>query len=1101
MAQSTRDLGRLRDGVKRAITAFGRGFLVHPDNRGLLKNLEAGTLDRREYYRELLGLAYRLLFLFVAEDRGFLLDPSAPGAARRTYHRRFATTRLRSLARRPAGSSRSADLWRGFKAVAEKLGSDEGAPDAALSPPGSFLWSNVAVSDLMLLDLENRHLLEAVRALVCTGAGEALEAVDFESPGPEDLGSVYESLLELHPDLDIAAGTFALKRVAGHERKTSGSYYTPPSLIQCLLDSALEPVLEEAMETADPEAAILDLKVCDPACGSGRFLIAAAHRMAKRLAVVRTGEAEPAPGAMKRAARDIIGRCLYGIDVDPMAVELCKVSLWMEALEAGKPLSFLENRIVRGNSLVGTTPALMAGGIPDEAFKAMAGDCGRAVRRFKRKNRAEREGRPLRSAGTAAGSSTGWGALVDRVEDIDAVDGGSIEGIRSKERLHRRLRQSPEYFEARLAADAWCAAFLWPKTEEAPPPVTEAVFRQICAAPGRTDPGVREEILRLRRRHDFLHWHIEFPTVFRVPGGRPARQSGPWTGGFDVVLGNPPWEHTEVKEKEWFADRRLDIYQARTGSSRKQRIERLKEEDPGLYSAFRSAVRKAEGTSHFVRHSGRYPLCGRGRINTYAVFAETNRMIVAPGGRVGCIVPSGIATDDTTKFFFRDLMDRGSIVSLFDFENAVGLFPGVGHGRYKFCLLTLAGGPPPGGKGAEFVFFARRVEDIEDPERRFTLTAEDVKLLNPNTRTCSVFRSRRDAGLTRAIYRRVPVLLREGPPVENPWGVSFRQGLFNMTSASNLFRTRDQMGKAWRLLGNTLRRGKDRYLPLYEAKMIHHFNHRFGDYRDYPEGARTSALPDVPTERLADPDHVVMPRYWVPAAEVDSRLRGRWNRDWILGARLISNATNERTFVVSAFPRVGTGNSIFTLFPRVLEGIAGLLANLSSFCFDFVVRQKMGGTNLNFFHVNQFPVLAPREFAREAAWSRGESRGDWILPRVLELMYTAKEMQPMAADLGYGGPPFRWDEARRFLLRCELDAAFFHLYGIARDDVGYILETFPIVRRNDEGKWGTFRTRDTILEIHDAIERAVAAGKACPTRLDPPPADQAAAHATSPDSS
>jgi len=1058
----------------RAITAFGRGFLVHPENRELAEKLEAGALDPRDYYRELLRLAYRLLFLFVAEDHGFFPDPSAPGGAWRAYDRRFATTRLRRLARRPADSRLGADLWRGVNVVVENFGSEK------------------AVPDLMALELENRHLLEAVRALALDGIGEP------GSPGPEDLGSVYESLLELHPDLDVAAGTFALKivTVAGHERKTSGTYYTPSSLVQCLLDSALEPVLEEAMGKADPEAAILDVKVCDPACGSGRFLLAAAHRMAKRLARVRTGEAEPAPEAMKRATRDVIGCCLYGVDVDPVAVELCKMSLWMEALEAGKPLCFLENRIVRGNSLVGTTPALMAGGIPDAAFKAMAGDCGRAVRKFRRINRTEREGRPSGLTRIPAGLSAGWRTLSDRAKEIDAVDGVSIDGIRKKERLHRRLMRSSEYRGARLAADAWCAAFLWRKTEEAPPPVTEAVFRQICAAPGSIDPGVREEILALRRRHDFLHWHLAFPGVFRISDGdgEPENEQTRWTGGFDVVLGNPPWEHTEIKEKEWFAQRRPDIFHARTGSSRKQRIERLKEEDPGLYSAFKGAVHKAEGTSHFIRRSGRFPLCGRGRINTYAVFAETKRMTLAPGGRVGCIVPSGIATDDTTKFFFRDLMDRGSIVSLYDFENAVGLFPGVGHGRYKFCLLTLVGAQLSRKRGAEFVFFARRVEDLEEPERRFVLTAEDVELLNPNTRTCSIFRSRRDADLTRAIYRRVPVLLKEGPPVDNPWGISFRQGLFNMTSASNLFRTREEMGEAWQLQGNTLQCGDDQYLPLYEAKMIHHFNHRFGDYRDYPEGARTSALPEIPPERLADPDYVVMPKYWIPAAEVDSRVRGRWNRAWFMGARLISNATNERTFVFSALPRVGPGNSIFTVFPQVQEGLAGLMANLSSFCFDYIVRQKMGGTNLNFFLVNQFPVLTPGDYAEEAAWSGGESRGDWILSRVLELMYTAREMQPMAADLGYGGPPFKWDEGRRFLLRCELDAAFFHLYGIARDDVGHILETFPIVRRNDEGRWGTYRTRDTILEIHDAIERAATTGRTFPTRLDPPPADPAAAH-------
>ena len=258
--------------------------------------------------------------------------------------------------------------------VMDRLGSAKGCPELGLPALGGFLFSGAAVPDLAACRLANADLLEAVRALAVTSDGHALRPVDYRNLGAEELGSVYESLLELHPLLNAEVGTFELSTASGHERKTTGSYYTPTSLITCLLDSALDPVLDEAVQKPDPEQAVRNLKVCDPACGSGHFLIAAAHRIAKRLAFARTGEEEPPPETVRTALRNVIGHSIYGVDINPMAVELCKVALWMEALEPGKPLSFLDHHIQCGNSLLGATPALLAQGIPDAAFQPIEGD-------------------------------------------------------------------------------------------------------------------------------------------------------------------------------------------------------------------------------------------------------------------------------------------------------------------------------------------------------------------------------------------------------------------------------------------------------------------------------------------------------------------------------------------------------------------------------------------------------------------------------------------------------------------------------------------------------------------------------------------------------
>lgn len=546
--QGTRALEDLRVGVEKAIEALGRGFLAHGANASLKENLQKGTLLKQDYYRELLRTVYRLIFLFVAEDRGLLLVSARGSTPTERYTRHYSMGRLRALAEKRRGSPH-ADLWRALRLVFEKLGSAAGCPELGLPALGSFLWSPKAAPALDSCELSNASLLEAVRSLAFTIDRGIRHGIDYKNLGPEELGSVYESLLELHPDINADAATFALATAAGHERKTTGSYYTPTSLIECLLDSALDPVLDDAAKKPDPEKAILNLKVCDPACGSGHFLIAAAHRMARRLASVRTGDEEPSPDAIRVALRDVIGHCLYGVDVNPMAVELCKVNLWIEALVAGKPLSFLESRILCGNSLLGATPALLEGGIPDEAFTPLTGDDKDLVKALRKRNRAEHEGQ-LKLPLLAAETPPSFGALADAFTRIAETPDDTLAHVQEKEKTWIRLLASTEYTWERLLADAWCAAFVWRKARGAPPAITQDVFLRLQKDPEVVPRSVREEIARITQAYRFFHWHVGFPEVFALPGesGEPENALTGWNGGFDVVLGNPPWIRQELIE-------------------------------------------------------------------------------------------------------------------------------------------------------------------------------------------------------------------------------------------------------------------------------------------------------------------------------------------------------------------------------------------------------------------------------------------------------------------------------------------------------------------------------------------------------------------------
>jgi hypothetical protein len=1117
--QGIRALDTLRDSVRKTIEILGQGFLAH-HNPDLKDRLRSGTLNRQDYFRQLLRLVYRLLFLFAAEDRGLLHAQGTPEEARKRFASWHSTTRLRRLAGK-LGGTKHHDLYEGLKLIMHKLGSEDGCAELGLSPLGSFLWSDGALPDLIQAKLANEYLLKAVRALAYTEAESLRRPVDYKNVGARELGSIYESLLELHPDLDTLSGSFTLQTASGNERKTTGSYYTPTPLINSLLDSALEPVIQQAMAQDDPEAAILNLKVCDPASGSGHFLIAAAHRLAKRLAGVRTGDEEPGPDAVRTALRDVIGRCIYGVDVNPMAVELCKVSLWLEALEPGKPLSFLDHHIRCGNSLIGATPELIAAGLPDDAFKPIQGDDKAACAALKKRNKAAQKKSSLPFL--VKQEAEVQAKLRQAASTLEALPSDSLKDILAKENAFRQHESTPEFKHKKMLADAWCAAFVIPKYFPPKPghpqlPSDEPVGitqRELNAyAMGQAlHEGLAKTVEELATQYQFFHWHLAFPEVF----GK---------GGFDVILGNPPWEHTELKEKEWFSERHPGIANARTGAERKKMIAELAKSDPELFQSYCEALRIREGGSHYLGNSGRYPFCGRGRINLYAVFGESMRSNLNDTGRMGCVLPSGIATDDTTKFYFQDLVERKSLVSLFDFENK-GIFPDV-DSRMKFCLLTAGRGTKPTAEQAEFVFFAHSVDDLRDQQRRFYLTAHDIELLNPNTRTCPIFRTRNDAELAKAIYRRVPVLIREardGKPEQNPWSIKFKQGLFNMTSDSHLFKTREQLEiDGWELDGNVFRKGDEEYLPLYEGRMIHHYNHRFCSVAKSQAGVmRTASSEETTSEELKDPYFMAMPRYWVLSKMVAKAENQGYTHSFYVGFKDVTSATNERTLIASSIPKVAANHKLpLILSDKEAADILIILGISASYLCDSVCRNKLGGVSLTFFVLKQIPFIKYEIFHNKCLWAfNAESNKKWFFMRLLELAYTSWDMYPLAKDCGFDGPPFRWDEDRRFLLRCELDAAFFHLYLPAksdgnweksenetaaelaslqaafptpRDAVDYIMDTFPIVKRKDEAKYGEYRTKRTILEIYDAMQNAIATGQPYQTRLDPPPADRRCCH-------
>lgn len=1045
--EGTRARDALRDGVEAALSALGQGFLSHPANADLRQALAEGRLDAAGYFNQLLRLVYRLIFLLTVEERGLLHPPGADLAATSLYAQGYGLRRLRERALRAGQHDRHADGWEALKPVFRGLASGE--PRLALPPLGG-LFAAAQCPDLDAGSLENRHLLAGVYRLAWLRDGSTLARVNWKDMGPEELGSVYESLLELVPEVRDDAREFRFAptdATRGNARRLSGSYYTPDPLVQQLLDSALEPVIAQrlAAHPDAPERALLELTVLDPACGSGHFLLGAARRIAAHLARQRAG-GTPTAMEYRMALREVVTHCLYGVDRNPMALELARIALWLEAFTPERPLGFLDHHLVCGDALLGLIDlSVVRNGIPDEAFKVLSGDARDACDGLRARNRSSR--RQLEAQLGQGSLDFGARDLGQAFADLDNTADDSLDAIARKQEALATLQVRAAADQLQLAADLYLGAFLARKTTgtHARTP-TSADLVHLLLGNGAVAPEMADFAHETCRASRVLHWRLAFPQVF-------AR------GGFDVVLGNPPWERIKLEEKEYFASRAPHVARARNAAARRRAIDDLAAAAPdspdrAMYEGFLAAKHDAEAASTFCHSEARYPLTGTGDVNTYALFAETALALIGPTGRAGLVLPTGIATDDSTKAYFGHVSQGGRLVSLVAYDNAKRVFPAI-HPDTPFCLQTVGTTDTP----ADLIFYALQHEHVADRRRHFSLSGSDFRLINPNTRTCPVFRSERDAELTRKIYRHVPVLIDETRPGRegNPWGISF-MAMFHMSNDSSLFGPLDQ-GMA----------------PLYEAKMIHQFDHRWATYVEVPDAGPTTI--DVSDAMKSDPNFTVSPRYCVPRADVEARLAARgWSRNWLMGWRDITNGTNERTVIASVLPRVGVGNKVPLILANAevsCDLVASLCGSLCSLALDYAARQKIGGTTLNYFLFKQLPVLAP------VAYSSADLR--FIVHRVLELTYTAADLTGWARDLGHSGPPFAWDPARRALLRAELDAWYARAYGLTRDELRFILdpaevlgddyptETFRVLKQNEQRQYGEYRTRRLVLDAWDRL--------------------------------
>ena len=679
-------------------------------------------------------------------------------------------------------------------------------------------------------------------------------------------------------------------------------------------------------------------------------------------------------------------------------------------------------------------------GIPDGAYKPLTGDDKKVCTSLKKTNQTF-----VVKGQADLFTANAMTQALPSAAGFEAIEENDLAAVRRKQRAYQAWRNDPAIRQELQRADAYTAAFFLPKQEGKEHLVPVSQNLDAIQRGAELSGSMAEAVARAADEFRYLHWHLAFPDVMRA-------------GGFDCLLGNPPWERIKLQEKEFFAARSEAIATAQNKAARERLIQALRapeasEVDQRLVQEFELAKREAEGSGEFIRGSGRFGLTAVGDLNTYALFSELFLNLIGPEGRAGLIVPTGIATDNSTKAYFDAISSGNRLISLYDFRTGPGLFSEIGHQRFKFCLITLGQA-----EKTDFVFFALKADELADHRRHFTLESDDFTLLNPNTRTCPVFRSQMDAELTKRVCRRVRLAL-DMP--NNSWKFNSRQGLFHLTNDS-------ASGEIIEVCEFT---GSEECLePVIEGKHFHQFTISEA-LADAYLASRSQAHSNLEVAITQDSY-----RYLCKRKTREERLpQVEWPHEWLIVWRDICRSTDERTLISTVVPKSGISYTA-RLISSINESptiVACLLGCFNSLPCDYLMRQYLSGTHLSEYIVKQVPLLPPGTFSVSAQ--------EFILDRVIGLTYSHLCLKPWAEDLGYDGPPLIFDPVRRALLRAELDAYYAHLYGLSREELRYILdpadvmgpdypsETFRVLKNNEIRQFGEFRTQRLVLEAWDRL--------------------------------
>jgi hypothetical protein len=1105
--------------------AMDEGKFYEERVAGNLSNLVFGTVfpalaqaiaaaapdaNLQEVREAALILLYRLLFILYAEDRDLLPVREA------RYEEYGLREKVRAdIGRRKDRNDTFSDTAARYWSVVEDLcrAIDVGDKSIGLPPYNGGLFDAKKTPLLAKIRLGDSVMAVVIDALSFEHTPEGRKYINYRDLSVQQLGSIYERLLEHEVTRE---GGNVIIRPNVFARKGSGSYYTPDDLVGLIIRETINPLIETRMAAFsaklaelevsqpdkdlrvmtlaayDPAEQLLSLKICDPAMGSGHFLVSLVDYMADqvitamaeaaaqvtfgdyispliaRIAAIRTTILRNAADRGWTVApeqlddrhivrRMVLKRCIYGVDKNIMAVELAKVALWLHTFTVGAPLSFLDHHLRSGDSLFGSW---VSSGI-ERATKL-----GAPLFLYEPMTRAMRAATSMQ---IIEGLTDAEIAEAHRSKDVF----DEVRDMTAPLNAMLWLIHALDWLDLKSKADKIAVqAFFMGQFGD---PVLIAMGKKKLKS-GKADAErfgeIFQQVNELVAEEGFLNWQVAFPGVWSDWEGKGL------TGGFDAMIGNPPWDVYEFEEVAWFADRSREIALLSSDADRQAEIDKLKaNRDPLYLNYYYAASRQAQGSRLVRSNTGDYSELNKGKLNLYKLFVERAMALVKPTGMVGLLTPSGIASDKTAAPFFKGVATGGRLKALYDFENKKVFFPDV-HASFKFCVFIASPAPQP--KPAQCAFYLHNILELQDPERCFPLSAKDFASVNPNTGTAPIFRTRRDAALTTAIYSRLPIVLDQRSGLQlKTWPVQFDQ-MLNMTTDSKLFRTHLQLEekeRAWPVGNGRWNSADGQWIPLYEGKMVQAFDHRAADIvvrkaNVFRPGQQTSILSDQKKNR----ERLPISRYFIKYS------KDFWKNhkyEWVVAFKDITATTNNRTMIAAIIPLCGAGHTLPVLNMDIEskstpDHAAFISANLNALTFDYVSRQKVQTTHFSSYILDQIPVV-PLERYESTLFGKKTAK-DIIHDAVLELTYTAHDMAPFARDMGYVDksgnvkPPFLWDEDRRLKLRAKLDAIYFHLYGITdRDDVRYIYSTFPIVEREEAAAYGRYRSRDLCLAYMSAL--------------------------------
>jgi len=1061
----------LRDNVHEALELLGNGLIQQ--NYDFFDKIKSGEVDLQEYYAELLRIIYRIIFILYAEQRNML-----PGAGT-LYFEQFSLSSLRMLAEHPIKADKSWDLWNKLFITFDLVRDGNEFLEVPCYNGALFKDQNLQIILENNLKLSNDLFLNIIRLLTMSVNYNMRQRINFREIREEEIGAIYESLLDYKPSIALNSEFQLIPQTI--ERKSTGSYYTPKELIDILIRTTLQPLVEKRLKEIESpkerEFAILDLKICDPACGGGTFLLAALDFLGKILAQVRTEVASPPEDDLRAARRDILQHCIYGVDKNPLAVELAKISLWLRACVRDKPLNFLDNHIKLGNSLIGLGKKKEISSINPGAFIALNGNKATGIppesRKLQNTARGEirKENRMQQTKGkvtritaffteekTADICSVEFQKLIELPEDTPSL-------IIEKETQYQKLLSYPEYQQSLHEADIWTSTFFWPLEGTSLGKIPSYVLIDELRKNLNRDVNTKflQKIKSIAVDNQFFHWFIEFPEVFSSE-----------QGGFDCILTNPPWEGLRFMENEFFAGINNEILSASNQSKRRKLIKELSKKNIVLFEKYKKAWKNFQRTNHFLKNSHLFDLSSKGTMNTYGLFTERCYNLISSKGYLGIIIPTGIITNYFMSDLFGYLAQNNAILSLFDFENKNKLFDM--DPSKKFCLLTIGGrkltqqfipmsfnalNPEEIQDPLSFIFENRnnietRYEKLSNDHRLIILDRGDFELFNPNTFTCPIFSSKYEYLLAKKIYQNNLIFHKKKTPLISSLEI---HRMFHMSDDSEHFKTKKEFNELNSKNSLILHKDDQLYYPLYESKLFWIYDHRFASFKGCNDDEIKNGNPRKYPDFKSNPDYVIEPRFWISKNLFDKKkAKYNWNKKWFLAVRYISNIANQRTCIATIIPDYPSGNSLHLIYGISALDALFLLSMMSSFIFDYIARQKMSGTNLKAYILKQLPVIEHNK------WKKYR---DIIIPKIIELIYTSHELTDFAKECGFSRTPFEWNDSRRFQIKAELNAIIAHLYGVNKTELKYIIDTFTALKNKEIEIFDEFKSKNLILKFFD----------------------------------